>query len=79
VRRSYWLNAEIGKLGRIAVAVGGFLIMIGMILISTFILTLFNVLDIGVFTDETHMVLLTVALISVGVLDVVAGVMLWRR
>ena len=73
------MNAEIGKLGRIAVAVGGFLIMMGMILISTFILTLFNVLDIGVFTDETHMVLLTVALISVGVLDVVAGVMLWRR
>ena len=73
------MGAEIGKLSRIAAAVGGFLIMMGMILIGTFTLVLFNVLDIGVFTDETHLLMLTVALLSMGVLDVVAGVILWRR
>jgi len=72
------LVTEIRKLSRIAVAVGGFLVMMGMILIGTFALALFNVLDIGVFTDETHLLMLTVALLSIGVLDVVAGVILWR-
>jgi len=72
------LVAEIRKLSRIAVAVGGFLVMMGMILIGTFALALLNVLDIGVFTGETHLLMLTVALLSIGVLDVVAGVILWR-
>jgi len=72
------LGADVGKLGRIAVAVGGFLVMMGMILIGTFALALFNVLDIGVFTEETHLLLLIVGLLSIGVLDVVAGVILWR-
>jgi len=72
------LVAEIRKLSRIAAAVGGFLVMMGMILIGTFALALFNVLDIGVLADETHLLMLTVALLSIGVLDVVAGVILWR-
>ena len=69
---------EVRKLSRIAAAVGGFLVMMGMILIGTFALALLNVLDIGVFTGETHLLMLTVALLSIGVLDVVAGVILWR-
>jgi len=72
------LVAEIRKLSRVAVAVGGFLVVMGMILIGTFALVLFNVLDIGVFTNETHLLLLTVGLLSIGVLDVIAGVILWR-
>jgi len=73
------LVAEVGRLSRIAVAVGGFLIMMGMILIGVFALALFNVLDISVFTDETRLLLLIAGLLSMGVLDVVAGVILWRR
>jgi len=72
------LVTEIRKLSRIAAAVGGFLVMMGMVLIGVFALALFNVLDIGVLADETHLLMLTAGLLSIGVLDVIAGVILWR-
>ena len=66
------------KLSRLAVAIGGFLIMMGMILMSTVVLTLLNVIDITAFMNETYVLMFMLALVSVGVLDVIAGIILSR-
>jgi len=70
---------RIGKLSRLAAAIGGFLIMIGMILVSTVVLCVMNIVDIGAFADEAYLLMLMLALFSVGVLDAIAGVILSRR
>ena len=70
---------RIGKLSRLAAAIGGFLIMIGMILVSTVVLCVMNIVDVGAFAEESYLLMLMLALFSVGVLDVIAGVILSRR
>jgi len=67
------------KLSRLAVAIGGFLIMMGMILLGAIILTLINVIDITAFINETYLLMFMLALLSVGVLDLIAGIILSRR
>ena len=74
-----WFKERVGKLSRLAVAIGGFLIMIGMILVSTVVLCGMNIVDVGAFTDESYLLMLMLALSSVGVLDLVAGIILSRR
>lgn len=66
------------KLARVAAAVGGFLMMIGMVLMSVTILNLLNIIDLGALANEAYLHLFMLALLSVGVLDVVAGIMLSR-
>jgi hypothetical protein len=66
------------KLSRLAVAIGGFLIMMGMILIGAIALTLLNIIDLTAFMNETYLLLFMVALLSVGVLDILAGIILSR-
>jgi len=66
------------KLSRLAVAVGGFLIMMGMILMGAIALTLLNVIDISAFANETYLLMFMLALLSVGVLDMIAGIILTR-
>jgi len=66
------------KLSRLAVAIGGFLIMMGMILMSAVVLTMLNVIDITAFMNETSVLIFMLALLSVGVLDVIAGIILSR-
>jgi len=66
------------KLSRLAVAVGGFLIMMGMILMGAIALTLLNVIDISAFANETYLLMFMLALLSVGVLDMIAGIILSR-
>jgi len=66
------------KLSRLAVAIGGFLIMMGMILMSAVVLTLLNVIDITAFINETYVLMFMLALLSIGVLDVIAGIILSR-
>jgi len=73
------LTERIGKLSRLAVAIGGFLIMMGMILISVIALTLLNIIDISTLMNETSVSMFMLALLSVGVLDVIAGIILSRR
>jgi hypothetical protein len=67
------------KLSRLAVAIGGFLIMMGMILMSAIALSLLNIIDISAFVNETYVLMFMLALLSVGVLDVIAGIILSRR
>jgi len=66
------------KLSRLAVAIGGFLIMMGMIFMGAIALTLLNVIDVSAFTNETYLLMFMLALLSVGVLDVIAGIILSR-
>jgi len=66
------------KLSRLAVAIGGFLIMMGMFLMGAIILTLLNIIDISALVNETYLLIFMMALLSVGVLDVIAGIILSR-
>jgi len=67
------------KLSRLAVTIGGFLIMMGMMLTGAVVLTLLNVIDITAFINETYLLIFMLALLSVGVLDIIAGIILSRR
>lgn len=73
------LTERVRKLSRLAVAVGGFLIMMGMILVSALVLNLMNIVDISTFTNEAYLLMFMLALFSIGVLDLVAGILLSRR
>ncbi len=68
-----------GKLARSAVAIGGFLIAVGMILLSAVMLNIMNVIDTSAFTNEAYLLMLMSALFSVGVLDIIGGLILSRR
>jgi len=72
------LTERMGKLSRLAVAIGGFLIMMGMILMGAVVLAGLNVIDITAFMNETYLLLFILALLSVGVLDLIAGIILSR-
>jgi hypothetical protein len=67
------------KLSRLTVAVGGFLIMAGMVFTGIFFLALFNLIDMNVFVSRTHLLLLTLIFILIGTLDVSIGMILLRR
>ncbi len=60
---------------RFAVALGGFLIFIGIIMIGVFALVFSGVVDVGVLRKEYLMLSLWVLLV-IGVLDVVSGIIL---
>ncbi len=70
---------RIGKLARSAVAIGGFLIAVGMILLSAVVLNVMSVIDTTAFTNEAYLLMLTSALLLVGVLDIIGGLILSRR
>jgi len=72
------LTEHMRKLARVAVAVGGFLMMIGIVFMSVTVLNLLNIIDVGALANEAYLHLFMLALLSVGVLDVVAGIMLSR-
>jgi hypothetical protein len=73
------LSERMRKLSRLALAIGGFLIMTGMILTGTFFLALLSLIDVGVFVGEIHLLLLTLILLLIGTLDIVAGIILLRK
>ena len=70
---------RIGKLARSAVAIGGFLIAVGMILLSAVVLNMMNVFDTSAFTNEAYLLMLMSVLFLVGVLDIIGGLILSRR
>ena len=70
---------RIGKLARSAVAIGGFLIAVGLILLSAVVLNIMNVIDASAFTNEAYLLMLMSALFLVGVLDIIGGLVLSRR
>lgn len=71
------------RLSKVAVAIGGFLIFVGIIMIGMFALALSGVVDIGVFErisgSEAYRMLFLGVLLVIGILDFVSGIMLRRR
>lgn len=72
------LSDRLRRLSRLAVAIGGFLLMIGMFLVSAIALTLLGVININALVNETYLLMFMFALLSVGILDVIAGIILSR-
>jgi hypothetical protein len=64
------------KLVRLSIAIGGFLIVTSLILTGTVFLILLNLIDVGVFTKQTHTSVLTLMFLAIGVLDFIAGIIL---
>jgi hypothetical protein len=73
------LTERMSKFCRLAVAIGGFLIMMGLILLGAVVLTLLNVIDVTAFMNETYSLMFMLALLAVGILNLLAGVILSRR
>lgn len=68
------------KLSKVAVAIGGFLIFVGIIMAGVAALALSGVVDIGVFErSEVYRILFLGVLLVIGILDLVSGIMLRRR
>ena len=66
------------RLSKVAVAVGGFLIFVGITMIGIFALVFSGVVDVGVLKKDYQMLFLWV-LLAIGVLDVLSGIMLRHR
>jgi hypothetical protein len=64
------------KLVRLSIAIGGFLIVTSLILTGTVFLILLNLMDVGVFANQTHTSVLTLMFLAIGVLDFIAGIIL---
>ncbi len=71
------------RLSKVAVAIGGFLIFVGTMMIGMFALVLSGVVDVGVFErvsgSEAYRMLFLGVLLVIGILDFVSGIMLRRR
>jgi len=71
------------KLSKAAVAIGGFLIFVGMTMTSVFALAISRVIDIGVFEaisgNEAYRMLFSGGLLALGILDLVSGIILRHR
>jgi hypothetical protein len=63
---------------RFAVAIGGFLIFLGIIVIGVFIMDFFGIVEFRIIESESLQSLLLL-LLAIGLADLVAGIMLWRR
>jgi len=63
------------RLSKTAVALGGFLILVGITMIGVFALVFSGIVDISVLGEEYRMLFLWVLLV-IGVLDMVSGIIL---
>lgn len=66
-------------LTRFAVALGGFLIFVGIIVIGVFLIGFLGVVDFSIIDSEASYTLSLVLLLAIGLVDLVAGIILWRR
>ncbi|MFB0501916.1 MAG: hypothetical protein ACETVP_05540 [Candidatus Bathyarchaeia archaeon] len=71
------------RLSKVAVAIGGLLIFVGMIMIGMFALALSGIVDVSVFErilgSEAYRMLFLGVLLVIGILDFVSGIILRRR
>jgi hypothetical protein len=66
-------------LSRFAVALGGFLIFVGIIMIGIFVLVFFGFMGVSTLESEKFRMLSLGALLAIGVLDLVSGIIIRRR
>ena len=64
---------------RFAVALGGFLIFVGIIVIGAFLIGFFGMIDLSILETENIQNLSLLLLLAIGLVDLVAGIILWRR
>jgi hypothetical protein len=72
LRATKWSN-------RLAVALGGFLIFVGIIVVGVFIIGFLDVMDFSIIENENLQGLFFGLLLAIGLVDLVAGIILWRR
>ena len=64
---------------RFAVALGGFLIFVGIIVIGVFLIDYFGMIDLNILETENLQNLPFFMLLAIGLVDLIAGFILWRR
>jgi len=64
---------------RFAVALGGFLIFVGIIVVGVFIIGFLGVVDFSIIETENLQGIFLGLLLAIGLVDLVAGIVLWRR
>jgi hypothetical protein len=64
---------------RFAVALGGFIIFVGIVVIGVFLIGFFGLVDFSIIESEGLQSFPLLLLLAVGLADLVAGIVLWRR
>ena len=64
---------------RFAVAVGGFLIFIGIVVTGIFVASTMGLIDVNIIETENLQNLVLGLLLMIGAVDIVAAVILWRK
>lgn len=64
---------------RFAVALGGFLIFMGIIMIGVFVMIFFGFVDVSALENQQYRMLSLWVLLVVGVFDLVSGIILRRK
>ena len=64
---------------RFAVALGGFLIFVGIVVTGVFITGYLGLVDFNIIETENLQSLVLGLLLMIGAVDLVAGIILWRR
>jgi hypothetical protein len=67
-----WLN-------RFAVALGGLLIFVGIMIIGVFVLVFSGFVDVSILENEKYQMLFLGILLTIGIFDVMSGIILRRR
>jgi len=64
---------------RFAVALGGFLIFMGIIMVGVFVTVFFGFVDISAIENQEYRMISLWVLLLVAVFDLVSGIILWRK
>ncbi|MDG6222560.1 MAG: hypothetical protein QCH99_04790 [Candidatus Bathyarchaeota archaeon] len=64
---------------RLAVALGGFLIFIGIIVTGVFVASTMGLIEVNIIETENLQNLVLGLLLMIGAIDLIAGIILWRR
>jgi hypothetical protein len=64
---------------RFAVALGGFLIFVGILVVGVFLIGFFGMTDFNILETENLQNISLLLLLAIGLVDLVAGIILWRR
>ncbi len=67
------------RLSRLAVALGGFLIFIGIIIVGFFLIGFLEMVNFNIIENENIQSLFLGLLLAIGFADLMAGLILWRR
>ena len=77
--RGSQLEGSRRTIGKAIAAIGGFMIMVGMIMLGTFALAFFNVFSPDLFLNKGIQVVLIWTLLIIGLADLIAGLVLLVR